>query len=86
MQNDWKALFYFRLVNENARFEHSLNLTGLRISSLPVRLSVRDDLVLRHNPICELPDDLFVGGNLDLRNTVITKIPPSNRILGRVIR
>ena len=86
MQHDWKALFYFNLVRENTRFEHSLNLTGLRVGSLPAGLSVRDDLVLRHNPIGELPEGLFVGGDLDLRNTVIADIPRSNRILGRVIR
>ena len=85
MQNDWRALFYFNLVKENARFEHSLNLTGLRVNSLPARLSVRDDLVLSHNPISELPEGFFVGGNLDIRNTVISTVPQSNRILGRVI-
>jgi hypothetical protein len=85
MADDWRALFYFELVRSDMRFEHSLNLTALRIASLPPRLTVRDDLVLSHNPIAELPDGLVVGGDLDIRDTCISGIPESARIAGRTI-
>lgn len=85
MQDDWKALFYFGLVKDDTHFDHSLNLTGLRVKSLPARLSVRDDLVLCHNPISHLPDQLFVGGDLDIRDTEVTTIPSTIHIVGRTI-
>lgn len=84
MQNDWRALFYFNLAIENMRIEHSLDLTALGISSLPKHLRVRDDLVLRHNPIGVLPRDLWVGGNLDVRETNISEIPAAIRVFGKV--
>lgn len=86
LANDWRALFYFDLARPDMRIEHSLNLTGLRLSSLPQRLWVRDDLVLTHNPIAALPERLFVGGNLDIRNTNIVNVPPKVEVLGKVIQ
>ena len=82
---DWKASFYFGMVEDNARFEHSLNLRNLGISSFPNGLHIRDDLVLKGNPIRILPPQLFVGGQLDIRDTEITNVPESNQILGRII-
>lgn len=86
LANDWRALFYFDLARSDMRIEHSLNLTGLRISFLPQRLWVRDDLVLTHNPIVALPDGLFVGGNLDIRNTSIVEVSANVVVLGKVIQ
>jgi hypothetical protein len=82
---DWKASFFFGMVEDDARFEHSLNLRELGISMLPNGLSVRDDLVLRGNPIRMLPQNLIVGGDLDIRGTEIDEIPLYTQILGRII-
>jgi hypothetical protein len=86
LARDWRALFHFELARPDMHFDHSLDLHGLQISSLPCRLSVRDDLVLRYNPITTLPADLIIGGNLDIRDTGILSIPASVQIMGRVIR
>lgn len=86
LARDWRALFHFELVRSDMHFDHSLDLNGLQISSLPCRLSVRDDLVLRYNPIAALPADLIIGGNLDIRDTGILSVPDSVQIMGRVIR
>ena len=86
LARDWRALFHFELVRPDMHFDHSLDLNGLQISSLPCRLSVRDDLVLRYNPISALPADLIIGGNLDIRDTAILSVPDSVKIMGRVIR
>lgn len=86
LARDWRALFHFELARPDMHFDHSLDLNGLQISSLPCRLSVRDDLVLRYNPITTLPADLIIGGNLDIRDTGILSVPASVQIMGRVIR
>ena len=86
LARDWRALFHFELARPDMHFDHSLDLNGLQISSLPCRLSVRDDLVLRYNPIAALPADLIIGGNLDIRDTGILSVPDSVQIMGRVIR
>lgn len=86
LARDWGALFHFELARPDMHFDHSLDLNGLQISSLPCRLSVRDDLVLRYNPIAALPADLIIGGNLDIRDTGILSVPDSVQIMGRVIR
>jgi hypothetical protein len=86
LARDWRALFHFELARPDMHFDHGLDLNGLRISSLPCQLSVRDDLVLRYNPITTLPADLIIGGNLDIRDTGILSIPASVQIMGRVIR
>jgi hypothetical protein len=82
---DWKASFFFGMVEDNARFEHSLNIRALGVSALPDGLHVRDDLVLRDNPIRALPANLFVGGQLDIRDTAIENIPDDAQILGGII-
>jgi hypothetical protein len=82
---DWKAAFYFGLVPENAQFEHSVNLMNLQIFELPNGLYVRDDLVLRGNPIAALPHQLFVGGELDIRDTNIVEIPDDVQVGNRII-
>jgi len=84
--SDCRALFYFELARPDTHFDHSLDLSGLGIASLPSRLSIRDDLVLRHNPIPNLPDDLVVGGNLDIRETCISTIPADVQIAGKIFR
>lgn len=86
LASDFRALFYFGLVRPDTHFDHSLNLDSLGITSLPSRLSVRDDLVLRHNAIPHLPNDLVVGGNLDIRETCISTIPPGAQIAGKIFR
>lgn len=86
LARDWRALFHFELARPDMHCDHSLDLNGLQISSLPCRLSVRDDLVLRYNPIAALPADLIIGGNLDIRDTGILSVPDSVQIMGRVIR
>lgn len=85
IRTDWKASFYFGMVEDNARFEHSLNLNNLGISSIPNGLHVRDDLILKGNPIRILPPQLYVGGTLDMRDTEITDIPESIQIVGRIM-
>jgi hypothetical protein len=84
--SDCRALFYFELARPDTHFDHSLDLSGLGIASLPSRLSIRDDLVLRHNPIPSLPDDIVVGGNLDIRETCISTIPAGVQIAGKIFR
>jgi hypothetical protein len=86
LQNDWRAKFYFNLVPDGARFEHSVNLRGLEIDRLPYGLQIRDDLILSNSPLTELPASLYVGGDLVIRRTDIHQIPDGVIVKGRIIQ
>ena len=56
-------------------YNSSLNLIGIKITSLPDNLTVRCWLDLCYTQISSLSDNLTIGGWIDLRGTQITSLP-----------
>jgi hypothetical protein len=55
------------------------------LEELPENFSIEGDLNLNTTAICLLPDNLYVGGNADLRGSEIIEIPASATIEGDVL-
>ena len=87
IDRDFRARFFFGLVSEGETFEHSLNLSGVRLKCLPLWLRVRDDLDVSETGLKSLPEGLTVGGNLHVSERPRPAMPVNFRIRGtRFIR
>jgi hypothetical protein len=55
-----------------------------RLRTLPHRMVVNGDLIIRETPLSALPEDLSVRGNLAIRGTEIRRVPKTVRVGGTV--
>ena len=83
IERDFRARFFFGLVSDGEVIEHSLNLRGIRLKSLPVRLRVRDDLDVSETEIKALPKGIRVGGDLYVSEHPLPQMPSDFKIRGR---
>jgi hypothetical protein len=87
LRRDFRARFFFGLVGDGETFEHSLNLSGVRLKNLPRCLRVRDALDVSETGLRFLPDGLTVGGNLHVSEHPMPEMPDNFKIGGiRFIR
>jgi len=87
IERDFRARFFFGFAVDGESFDHSLNLAGVRLKSLPSSLQVRDDLDVSETGLRKLPEGLRVGGNIYVSDNPIPTMPDDYRIRGtRFIR
>lgn len=79
---NFRARFFFGFGAENEKVDHSLNLRGVKLRSLPRGLHVRDDLDVCDTGIRELPEGLRVGGDLHVSEFTLRSIPADVKIKG----
>lgn len=80
---DFRARFFFGLVQEGEIFDHSLNLSGVRLRFLPSGLGVRDDLDVTETGLTALPKGLKIGGDLYISGHPLLTIPGCLSLRGR---
>jgi hypothetical protein len=87
IERDFRARFFFGLAADGEYIEHSLNLSGVRLKSLPNGLKVRDDIDVSETGIKALPEGLRIGGDLYVSEYPLPEMPSDYKIRGiRYIR
>lgn len=87
LRRDLRARFFFGLVQSGQIFEHSLNVSSVRLKSLPNGLRIRDDLDVSFTGIKQLPEALRIGGHLYVSDDPMPAMPQDYRLRGhRFIR
>ena len=85
----WDPLATFkrleRLPEDQRVVKGGLDLTGVRVTSLPSGLQVDGNLDLTGTPITSLPPRLRVDGQLNLYDTPIASLPAGLRVGGNLI-
>jgi hypothetical protein len=77
-RGDWEK------IDGNLIIKGSLNLSKVKITSLPDNLQVKGSLYLDRTKITSLPNDLKVGNNLYLINIPITSLPDNLQVGGNL--
>ena len=78
----WKLKNDIPLTEEDLTFKGDLNLSNLKITSIPKGLKVWGNLTLVGTKIKSLPEGLEVGGDLNLRGLEIQSLPKGLKVLG----
>jgi hypothetical protein len=80
----WKMKNDIPLTEKDLNIEGDLNLSNLKITSLPKGLKVGGNLTLGGTKIKSLPEGLEVGGFLDLGHSNITSLPKGLKVGGNL--
>ena len=83
IERDFRARFFFGFVRDGEQVDHSLNLSGVPIQSLPTGLRIRDDLDVSGTGIRTLPQGLRVGGHLYVSARPLPLMPSDVKLRGR---
>ena len=78
----WKLKNDIPLTEKDLNIEGDLNLSNLKITSIPKGLKVGGSLILVGTKIKSLPEGLEVGGDLNLRGLEIQSLPKGLKVLG----
>jgi hypothetical protein len=80
----YKLTFNEPLTEKDLNIEGDLNLSNLKITSLPKGLKVGGNLILENSKLTSLPEGLEVEGDLYLDHTSVISLPKGLKVGGNL--